>query len=300
MSGEPVPDPITEGLAYGGQRLAQWMTLAVAVQQGRARRAARLRAAEEARDVAEARAVRAAHEAELNEARSRWAPAHDKAWLRDADLLRVAQVWGAAVPFADDHRSAASAVRKAEERLRDLHPHAMSHYDRFREEGLGPLAAMREAIPFFDRDPHVRTGGAGPVRPSLLRGTGATWAMNFHGPDRGEWEAAGQQLRAATLIRDVRERYRRQGREVSAGELHTILEITTNLPDDIIAEAIQRAGLALATTQPGAPAAELAKADFPFSVEHALASASHKAPTARPPQKKSPAQSTDRNRRRSR
>ncbi|MEU7002703.1 hypothetical protein [Nonomuraea sp. NPDC046570] len=107
---------------------------------------------------------RAAHQAH----RLRWAPAHDPKWLRTADMTQVARAWGSAVPYVDSDVSAAHAIRKCEERLRELHPHAMEHYDRLRADGLALVEAMQKAAPFFTRDPNVRTGNPAPARPVLL------------------------------------------------------------------------------------------------------------------------------------
>ncbi|MCG5218118.1 hypothetical protein [Streptosporangium sp. KLBMP 9127] len=100
--------------------------------------------------------------------RLRWAPAHDSKWLRTADMAQVARAWGGAVPYVDSDVSAAHAVRKCEERLRELHPHAMEHYDRLRSDGLGAVEAMQKAAPFFTRDPNVRTGDPAPARAAVL------------------------------------------------------------------------------------------------------------------------------------
>jgi hypothetical protein len=138
------------------------------------------------REVREARDERARQAAEkeskaaFDEARSLWAPAHDRDWLARADLLQTARAWSAAVPYAEDDTAARSAMRKCEQRLRDLHPHGMDHYDRLRDSGHAPEDAMREAAPFFARDPNVRPGHAStqealekavslvPALPSLL------------------------------------------------------------------------------------------------------------------------------------
>ncbi|MBB5136192.1 hypothetical protein HNP84_005936 [Thermocatellispora tengchongensis] len=82
-------------------------------------------------------------------------------------IVEVARVWGAAVPYMDDDLSAATAVRLTEQRLRQLHPHAMEHYDRLRATGLDHTRAMLRAAPFFTRDPNVRTGHPAPSRAAL-------------------------------------------------------------------------------------------------------------------------------------
>src|SRR5205823_897426 len=75
-------------------------------------------------------------------------------------LIDTAQAWGAAMPYADRavpwyEPAAATAQRKCEERLRDLHPHAMARYDRLRAEGMSPADAMRGAAPLFARPARV-------------------------------------------------------------------------------------------------------------------------------------------------
>ena len=63
------------------------------------------------------------------------------------------------------HRpAAAAALRKCEDKLRDLHPYAMARYDRLRARRLAPLDAMREAAPLFARAPDARVGDPPPAR----------------------------------------------------------------------------------------------------------------------------------------
>ena len=59
-------------------------------------------------------------------------------------------------------------MRKAEERLRDLHPYAMARYDRLRGDGIGPAEAMREAAPLFARPARAHDAPYTP-RPVLTR-----------------------------------------------------------------------------------------------------------------------------------
>ncbi|WP_131742903.1 hypothetical protein [Actinomadura roseirufa] len=285
------PDPITEGFLHGGQRLVQIVTVAVGAQQALARRTERLRAAEQARDLATQSAEAKARRAALAEAASHWARAHDRKWLRQAPLLNVAEAWGAAVPYASDNASAATAVRKCEERLRDLHPHAMSHYDRFREKGMEALDAMKQAAPFFTRAPNVRTGDPATPRGELREGTGAAWAATEHGPDRGEWEEVQLEQRARQIAERLSTALRSQGREPRPRDLRTVLEITTNLPEHIIMRAIP--DRAPQSDGDRGPAAE----DFPLPVDEALEMTS-KQPYAASPPRRADTQTPDRNRRR--
>lgn len=286
------PDPIAEGLQHSGQRLVQIVSAAVGVRQAFAQRRHRLEAAQQATDQKAARAEAQARRAAMAEARSRWDRVHDRKWLRRASLLDVAEAWGAAAPYADGNAAAALAARKCEEQLRRLHPHAMSHYDRLREEGQDALAAMAEAAPFFTRDPNVRTGDPAPTRQELNEGTGAEWASRLHGPDRGEWEEARQEQRAIQIVDDLRARLRLQGREPQPEELRTVLEITTNLPEHIITKAV-----------PGAPRAqpsrdvEGAAEDFPLSIGEAL-EMSAKQTLESPASRRTTPRVPDRNRRR--
>ncbi|MFI0486765.1 hypothetical protein [Actinomadura sp. 9N215] len=261
------PDPIAEGLHHGGQRLVQLVSVAAAGQQLLAQRKHRLEAAQQAMDREVARAEAKAQRAAMAEARSRWARAHDGKWLRKANLVDVAEAWGAAVPYAAENASAALAVRQCEEQLRRLHPHGMSHYDRLRGEGKDPLGAMARAAPFFIRDPNVRTGGPAPQRGELPEGTGAEWAARVHGPDRDEWEQARLEQRASQLADELRAKLEFQGREPHAAELRTVLETTTNLPDHIIAKAVPEAPHSYPDRS-----ADVAKAaeDFPYSIDEAL------------------------------
>ncbi|MFD0690960.1 hypothetical protein [Actinomadura fibrosa] len=290
------PDPITEGFLHSGQRLVQIVTMATAVQQGCVRRMTRLRIAEQARDEEARRAEEQARRAEAAEARSRWGRAHDPTWLRRADLLDVADTWGAAVPYATGNTSASSAVRKCEQRLREIHPHAMSHYDRLRSEGQEELVAMANAAPFFARDPNVRTGEPVSQREELSEGTGFEWAATVHGPHRGEWEQARQEQRARAITAALGDRQHSQGgREPEPGDLRAVLEATTNLPDEVITKVVPASG---AARRPGpAEQVRLAAEGFPMSVEDALQAAAEK-PSNTPSARRTHDQTPDRNRRR--
>ncbi|MFA1551785.1 hypothetical protein [Actinomadura chokoriensis] len=286
------PDPIAEGLQHSGQRLVQIVSAAVGVQQALAQRRSRLKTVQQARDEKAHRAQAQLRRAALADARSRWDRAHDRKWLREANLLDVAEAWGAAVPYADGNASAALAARRCEEQLRRLHPHAMSHYDRFRAEGTDPLQAMKQAAPFFTRDPNVRTGDPAPENAELHEGTGTEWAARVHGPDRAEWEQARQEQRATQLADELRTKLRSQGRDPQPEELRMVLEITTNLPEDTIAKAVPT-GPRPRPTQDVERAAE----GFPFSVDEALEMSSTQSFESSAP-RRTPPQAPDRNRRR--
>ncbi|RAY14995.1 hypothetical protein DPM19_09600 [Actinomadura craniellae] len=294
---ETYPDPVTEGLTHSGQRLVQIIALATAGYRSHALRKARSAADAARADSATRSQADAEAKAAHAQARARWAPAHDRQWLDQAGLLDVAAAWGAAVPHAADHASAASAVRKCEQRLRNLHPHAMDHYDRHRAAGHDLLEAMRHAAPFFTRDPNVRTGHPATRRDALAEGTEQRWAASVHGPDRHEWDAHRQELRAQQIIADLQRQAHAEGRpHLLPAELHSVLGSTTNLPDDIIAKAV-RTALASGPVRERTPV-ELAAEDFPYSIEEAM-----RMTVQRPlddTHRRPPAQSPDQNRRRNR
>jgi hypothetical protein len=77
------------------------------------------------------------------------------------------RVWAAAAGCADDDPAALPALRKCEERLRELHPYAMAWYDRLRGGGTGAVEAMRQAVPMFGRASYARPGDPAVVRPAL-------------------------------------------------------------------------------------------------------------------------------------
>jgi hypothetical protein len=226
------PDLITEGFAQSGQRLVQVISLAAISRQAHARRRQRLSDARAAKDAAAEIRITNEIRAASEQARSQWAPAHDHQWLRQADLLQVARAWAAALPYAENSPAAAAAVRKCEQRLRELHPHAMAHYDRFRTSGMSPEDALRDAVPFFTRDPKVRTGHSSPDRQPLGAGTDTEWAATEHGPTRTEWEEHRQEQRGHQIVHDRIQR----DPEIRPDELRTALVNDTNLPEHLIAK----------------------------------------------------------------
>ena len=160
MSAETHPDPFQDAMGHGLQRTVQIVSCAVTAAQVyvyQQRTQARV-AAE--RDERARRALTAQMRADREAARAGWAPALDPDWLRQADLIQTARTWGAAMPYADRavpwyEPAAATAMRKCEERLRDLHPYGMARYDRLRADGLGPAEAMQQAAPVFARPPQA-------------------------------------------------------------------------------------------------------------------------------------------------
>ncbi len=237
-------EPFGEALSHSSQKSAQFISLVAAAAEVAVRRKAIRAAREAARDQQQRRALQDQERAARADARARWAPAHDAQWLAQADLFRAGRVWGAAAPYAGTDPEAASALRKAENRLRVLHPYAMARYDRLRAGGTGPLEAMGEAVYLFAREPHVRPGQ--PVtRPGIEAGApgtdpwpdaaeGAAASAGQPGPGQDvyrEAEQRGRQIAGRLQARALAER----GSWLSPDELATALEASTSLPAEIIA-----------------------------------------------------------------
>jgi hypothetical protein len=160
METETHPDPFQDAMSHGLHRAIQVASCAVTAAQVyvHQKRAQAMVVAE--RDHRTRRALGAQARADRDAARAGWAPVLDPGWLRQADLFQVTRAWGAAMPYADRaapwyEPAAATAMRKCEERLRVLHPHAMARYDRLRSDGMGPADAMREAAPLFADSPRA-------------------------------------------------------------------------------------------------------------------------------------------------
>src|SRR5450432_3902424 len=110
--------PVEEALSHGSQRVAQFASLTGAMMQVVLQRKA-LSSAREAAG-SDTRATRILGEQERllhQQARLRWAPANDRHWLSHADLLQTGQAWAAAASSADSDPTAATAMRKCEDRL---------------------------------------------------------------------------------------------------------------------------------------------------------------------------------------
>jgi hypothetical protein len=161
------PDVLGDAVSHSSQRLAQLGSLVTAAATMEVRRRAQANALKAARDERELRVLREQELAARKLARAEWAPAHDSRWLAQADLVQAMRVWTAAAGCADDDPAALPALRKCEERLRELHPYAMAWYDRLRGEGIGVVEAMRRAVPMFGRASYARPGDPAVVRPAL-------------------------------------------------------------------------------------------------------------------------------------
>ena len=139
MTAETHPDPFQDAIGNGVQRAVQVTSCAVTAAQVylHQQRAQAMATAE--RDERARRALAGQMRADREAARASWAPAVSPDWLRSADLLQTARIWAAAMPYADRsvpwyEPTATIAMRKCEERLRELHPYAMARYDRLRQE----------------------------------------------------------------------------------------------------------------------------------------------------------------------
>ena len=237
------PDLLGQAVSHSSQRLAQMGSLLASWAVVEARRKERRNAATAARSQHELETLREQERAAYKLAQVGWAPADDRQWLAQADLIQTARAWSAAAAYADGDPYAASAAGRCEERLRTLHPYAMAWYDRLRAEGAGRFDAMREAVPLFARAPHARPGGPAADRRNLQVSPSpqaAPQAGEAHdsprrpGPEPdpvAPEEHRGRQIVWKLQARAVEER----GAQLSPDELATVLGATTSLPPDVIA-----------------------------------------------------------------
>jgi hypothetical protein len=301
MTAEAHPDPFQDAMGHGLQRAVQVTSCAVtAAQVYLYQQRTQARTAAE-RDERTRRALTAQSRADREAARVGWAPALDPDWLRQADLFQAARTWGAAMPYAERsvpwyEPAAATAMRKSEERLRDLHPYAMARYDRLRGDGMGPAEAMLEAALLFARPPQARDTPYTP-RPVLDAGNGEnlTWAATDPVRDAGELNglalAEVQERRGRQIIATLQERARATHRgPLGEAEQRTVLETLTNLPTDIIDRIVRpdssaedprarNAGAAAdAATDRADPAGRPWQHDFPTPIQEVVAATASPAP----------------------
>jgi hypothetical protein len=276
------PDPFGDALQQGVQRAIQLGSGAVsAAQMYLFHRNAQARAVGE-RDDRARRALHAQIRAEQQAGRAGWAPALDPAWLREATLLQVARAWSAAVPYSDRavpwyEPAAATAVRKCEERLRDLHPYAMARYDRLRADGLGPAEAMQEAAPLFARPPRAHDPSSTP-RPMVTAGDGLDVGQAEAGA--GPWPGGPGDLPGAGLV--IAEQDRAAAAErVRAADLDTATDLTATPRMDerttnLVAarDAAATASAAAARARRAARPARPWERDFPMPIRDVLAAVS--------------------------
>jgi hypothetical protein len=281
MTDQTYPDPFSDALGRTSQRAASLTTLSTALirefMQYRARREAERAAADQA---AAEQAARAEHEARRSVQRT-WSAAHHPAFASRADLFTAARTWGAAMPYAPADPSAAAALRASEDRLRALHPYAMSHYDRLRGQGASPFQAMREALPLFARHPDPRPGQPAPARHPLDAVPPATPGPQPPAtpPPAPEPEpAAGTsaqdqaEARGRQIITRLQDRARAAGRPpLGRDELVTVLEAMTTLPPDVITR-LTRPGRAPAAARPAGERSPvtLAAENFPGTAADAV------------------------------
>jgi hypothetical protein len=237
-------EPFGEAFSYSSQRAAQMVSLVATAADVFLRRRAMQAARQATRDEQKRRMLHAQEGAFRAQVRAGWAPALDARWLAQADLLQAGRAWGAAAPWSDNDPEAAAALRRAEERLRTLHPYAMNRYDRLRREGASPLDAMREAVQLFDREPHVRPGQPAPGhlavevgQPGVGTASGADATTDgpgqpASGPDPyQEAERRGRTIAERLQACALHER----GAQLSPDELAIALEASTSLPAEVIA-----------------------------------------------------------------
>jgi hypothetical protein len=289
------PDPFQEAMQHGLQRALQiGASAATAAQVYAYHRKTQARSVSE-RDARSRRALTAQARAERDAARSGWSPALDPQWLRQADLMDTARAWGAAMPHADRdvpwyEPSAATAMRRCEERLRDIHPYAMARYDRLRAEGAQPAEAMAEAAPLFARPPRAHDAPMTP-RPALGVGDGAgiVWTAGLpHATPPGPGaDAAAQEHRGRQILDTLQARAREQGRgPLGPDEQRTVLETITDLPPQVIDQIVRSRTPSAAGTAAGPGTARSARPwanDFPMPIRDVVATAAQRGPTSTSP-----------------
>ena len=135
----------TDPTADGAARVAQLAAMTISVGEALARlRAHRLQehAIADERDAAAARAQQQLAHATV---RFAFTPALDDGWLRSATTSELLGVWAAAASVAAQDPLAYRAGDRVEQRLRRLHPEAMSVYDSALADGEDPGRAMSRA-----------------------------------------------------------------------------------------------------------------------------------------------------------
>jgi hypothetical protein len=295
MTAQNHPDPFQDAIGNGVQRAVQVTSCAVTGAQVylHQQRAQAMATAE--RDERARRALTAQMRADREAARAAWAPALSTDWLRAADLLQTARIWGAAMPYADRsvpwyEPAAATAMRKCEERLHELHQYAMARYDRLRQDGNAPADAMRDAAPFFANAPRAYDRPYVP-RPVLAAGNGESLAWTAPAPDpfeqAGVTVAEAQELRGTQIVAALQERARAQRRgPLGEAEQRTVLETITNLPHDVIDRVVNPAHGAVpgaagaantGTTRPDPPDRPW-QHDFPIPIQDVVAHSANPTP----------------------
>ena len=279
------PDPFEEAAQTAVRDAIKMATIVMGVARADRRIRERMKLAHAARDERVRRELEAKEHAERAALRAQWAPANDQDWIRHADLADTAVAWCAAVPYAGNDETAMSAVVNCEERLRQLHPHAMARYDRLRDDGIERISAMREAAPLFTRPPGIHEQPGVP-RAALQAGNGLgySWVDQQSGPSRDEYEAytAAMQIlrRGSQILHSLQASAARAGMPPPGDtDQRAVLLNTTNIPETAIP----------LLTGPRRPWQE----DFPFPISEVLAIAQADTRT-QPPARKKAAISTQR------
>jgi hypothetical protein len=290
MIPEQHPDPFEDVLRQGVQRAIQLASGAVtAAQVYLFHRNTQARAVDE-RDDRARRALQAQMRAEQQAGRTGWAPALDPAWLREADLFQVARAWSAAMPYSDRavpwyEPAASTAMRKCEERLRELHPYAMARYDRLRTDGLAPAEAMQEAAPLFARPPRAH-GSSSTPRPMVTAGDGLDVERAEAGA--GPWTGRPGDVPNAGLVNAEQDRATAAER-VRAADLDAATDRTATPRMDeravnLIAaqDAAAAAGAAAARARRAGDPGRPWERDFPIPIHDVLAMVSRGAHAVAP------------------
>jgi hypothetical protein len=92
----------------------------------------------------------------------------DPGWLATADLYDLAVAWRTAQTFPDDLASAGDAAETVEQRLRQLHPEMMAHYDDAVQNGTDRQDAMHTAARYLPDT--LRRAGDGALTSSVRGG----------------------------------------------------------------------------------------------------------------------------------
>ena len=238
-------NPLEEALSHGSRRVAELASLTGAMAQVVLQRRALRNVRKAAGDRAATRILDGQERLIHQQARLSWEPAHDPQWLGKADLPEAGRAWGSAASHADTDPAAASAMRKTEDRLRTLHPYAMSQYDRLRADGMSPLDAMRKTAPFFGYSPSAHVGDPPPARPALAAATASATQDPDPAADHAAGKAAepdpGPDAAQQAESRGPADRHATPGRrprirttQLGADELAMVLEVTTNFPAEMI------------------------------------------------------------------
>jgi hypothetical protein len=226
MNESSYPDLLEDAATAAVQQAIEYASIAAALGRGFIRYRLTRERERELLDAQARAAAQAQLEADKAAARARWAPGNDPDWIGEATLLDTATVWCAAVPHADADtaafdETALSAVRACEDRLRQLHPHAMARYDRLRDDGQDPVTAMREAAPLFMRSPSIsEQPGAAHAAIEPGNGLGHSWVAVMQGPSREEFDSYLSAIkvlrRGAQILHGMQARAARTGLPRSA------------------------------------------------------------------------------------